>query len=181
MGSHHQFQDIQGLASQQPASADMVFFGLRGGVASLRSQAVLSRDGGHLSVVTPHDYCAPFGNVCAYGFKRGRRRGQLGVSARVLLAWWRWAWRWAEPHTAPSPCLACASEYRRGLPLRGARAGGVARRAVFALWLLPLITHPCWESSTVPGGHTRCAPAVEPLSGTQPPPQWPSCPGTAAS
>ena len=25
MGSHHQFQDIQGLASQQPASADMVF------------------------------------------------------------------------------------------------------------------------------------------------------------
>ena len=30
MGSHHQFQDIQGLASQQPASADMVFWGFAG-------------------------------------------------------------------------------------------------------------------------------------------------------
>ena len=47
MGSHHQFQDIQGLASQQPASADMVLLGF-GGVASLgglRSRTVLSRDG----------------------------------------------------------------------------------------------------------------------------------------
>ena len=44
MGSHHQFQDIQGLASQQPASADMVFLSFAG---AWRRSGVrcLSRDG----------------------------------------------------------------------------------------------------------------------------------------
>ena len=45
---------------------------LWGCVASLgvRSQAFLSCDG-HLSVVTPHGFCAPFADVCAYGLGVG--------------------------------------------------------------------------------------------------------------
>ena len=84
MGSHHQFQDIQGLASQQPASADMVFLGFAGrGVARGSAlPAVYHVMGGPEMGCTRTTFWL-VADVCANGFKRGRRREQLGVGARV--------------------------------------------------------------------------------------------------
>ena len=108
MGSHHQFQDIQGLASQQPASADMVFLGFAG--AWRRSGAALPG----VYHVSPEMVCtrATFlavADVCANGFKRGRSRRRLGFGARALhspqtFACWRWLQRW-ERHCAAQACL----------------------------------------------------------------------------
>ena len=82
MGSHHQFQDIQGLASQQPASADMVFLGFAGrGVArGLHSRTVLSCDGQKMA--RTRAIFVLLADVCAYVSKRGRRRGRAAGGAR---------------------------------------------------------------------------------------------------
>ena len=91
MGSHHQFQDIQGLASQQPASADMVFLGLGGWRRSGGAlPAVLSRDGLEFLAAPARTIFVRVADVCAYGPKRGRRRGRAARwRAGPVQAWWR--------------------------------------------------------------------------------------------
>ena len=103
MGSHHQFQDIQGLASQQPASADMVFWGFAG--AGRRSGAA---PGSVYHVMASSFWRRTIfvlvADVCANGFKRGRRRGRLGVGARVLCS----------PQTLHAGAAAALGEALRG-------------------------------------------------------------------
>ena len=86
MGSHHQFQDIQGLASQQPASADMVLLGF-GGVASLGGLRslfyhVMARAGPRN--VGTRAILGLFADGFAYFPKRRRRRERAAAGARVL-------------------------------------------------------------------------------------------------
>jgi hypothetical protein len=76
MGSNHQLQESQGLSvSQQP---DMVIVvscgGLPGAVYHVMGPGLLP----------PRTIFVLFVEACAYGLKRGRRRGRLGVGARVL-------------------------------------------------------------------------------------------------
>ena len=75
MGSNHQLQESQGLSvSQQP---DMVIVvscgGLPGAVYHVMGPSLLP----------PRTIFVLSADVCAYGFKRGRRRGRAAGGARV--------------------------------------------------------------------------------------------------
>ena len=209
MGSHHQFQDIQGLASQQPASADMVCLGFAG---------AWRRSGGALPLfyhVTASSFWRPrparflsasrtsAPMVLSVGGVGGGLPGgapvlyklggaELGAGLRASQRFW---------------CLAYASEYHRGLPLRGSRVVGIARQRIERILqrlLLPtLVGRAARRRASVPAlsrtphadvRHSFCAVAERPDSCATPrvlseapcatqrgsQRRWPSSPGTAS-